>query len=223
MRILALETATEACSAALYLDGEILERFEMAPRRHAQRILSMLEELLTEAGLALEALDALAFGRGPGAFTSLRIAAGVVQGLALGANLPVVPVSTLAALAWEVFCGSEAEYALAALDARMGEVYWGIYRRCGCPVIAESIIAPESVVFPDEVKGIGIGPGWEVYGEVLRRRLGEERLLEIWPKRLPRASAVARLAAAMFARGETVAAEQALPVYLRERVATVAG
>lgn len=223
MRILALETATEACSAALYLDGETLERFEIAPRQHAQRILPMLEELLTEAGLALKALDALAFGRGPGAFTCLRIAAGVVQGLALGANLPVVPVSTLAALALEVFYGSDAEYALAALDARMGEVYWGIYRRGGCPVIPESIIAPESVVFPDAVKGIGIGPGWEVYGEVLRRRLGEERLLAIWPKRLPRASAVARLAGEMFARGEMVAAEQALPIYLRERVAAVAG
>lgn len=217
MRILALETATEACSAALYLDGEILNRFEVAPRQHTQLILPMLRELLMEAGLtSLEVLDALAFGRGPGAFTCLRIAAGVVQGLALGANLPVIPVSTLAALALEVFDDSDAEYALAALDARMGEVYWGVYRRGCCPVVPESIIAPQSVVYAEEVKGIGIGPGWEVYGEALRHRLGEDRLLEVWPKRVPRASAVARLAAEVFARGETVAPEEALPIYLRD-------
>lgn len=218
MRILALETATEACSAALYLDGAILERFEVAPRRHTQLILPMVEELLAEAGLALRALDALAFGRGPGAFTGVRIAAGVVQGLALGADLQVVPVSTLAALALEVFYGSDAEYALVALDARMGEVYWGVYQKKWCPILPESVIVPEGVIVPDEVRGIGIGSGWEVYGEVLRLRVGEDRLLEIWPQHLPRASAVARLAAEMFAKGEAVVPEQALPVYLRDRV-----
>ncbi len=222
MRILALETATEACSAALYLDGETLERFEVAPRRHTQLVLPMVEELLAEAGLALRDLDALAFGRGPGAFTCLRIAAGVVQGLALGADLQVVPISTLAALALEVFYGSDAEYALVALDARMGEVYWGVYRRDGTRVGPEALVSPERLIVPESGCGFGIGSGWEVYGEVLRRRVGEERLLEIWPERLPRASAVARLAAEMFARGEAVAPEQALPVYLRDRVANPA-
>lgn len=222
MRILALETATEACSAALYLDGEALERFEVAPRRHTQLVLPMVEELLAEAGLALGALDALAFGRGPGAFTCVRIAAGVVQGLALGADLQVVPVSTLAALALEVFYGSDAEYALVALDARMGEVYWGVYQKYFRPLIPESLSGPERVIVPAKVRGIGIGSGWGAYGEVLRLRVGEDRLLEIWPQRLPRASAVARLAAERFAKGEAVAPEEALPVYLRDRVANPA-
>lgn len=218
MRILALETATEACSAALYLDGEVQERFELAPRRHAELILTMVEELLARAGLALKELDALAFGRGPGAFTSLRIAAGVVQGLALGAGLPVVPVSTLAALALEVFAESQADYALVALDARMGEVYWGVYRRDGQAVGEETLVPPDQVPVPPKAPGIGIGSGWKVHGEALCRRVGDP-LLGVWPERLPRASAVARLATEMFAKGKAVAPEQALPVYLRDRVA----
>lgn len=216
MQILALETATDACSAALYRDGEVLERFEVAPRHHTRLILPSVEALLAEAGLALGDLDALAFGRGPGAFTCLRIAAGVVQGLALGADLPVVPVSTLAALALEVFDDSAADYALAALDARMGEVYWGVYRR-GMEEGLEVLAGPAGVSVPESGSCVGIGPGWQVYGE-LRCRVGEGRLVGVWPERLPRASAVARLAAEKFARGEAVAPEQALPVYLRERV-----
>lgn len=222
MRILALETATEACSAALYCDGEVQERFELAPRRHAELILPMVRALLAEAGMTLGELDALAFGRGPGAFTSLRIAAGVAQGLALGADLAVVPISTLAALAFEVFAESQAEYALVALDARMGEVYWGVYRRDRDEsLIAEIVAAPEAVPvdFPGSASAIGIGSGWEVHGDVLRRRVGEDRLLEIWSQRLPRASAVVKLAAGMLTKGQAVAPEQALPVYLRDRVA----
>ncbi|GAB6067085.1 tRNA (adenosine(37)-N6)-threonylcarbamoyltransferase complex dimerization subunit type 1 TsaB [Methylothermus subterraneus] len=217
MRILALETATDACSAALYCHGDVLERFVPTKRLHTQWILKLVEELLEEAGLALKDLDALAFGRGPGAFTSLRIAAGVVQGLALGAERPVVPVSSLAALAWEAFDKSLADYALAALDARMGEVYWGVYGR-GEEEGQEVLAAPEEISVPAAGSCVGIGPGWQVYGEVLCRRVGKERLLAVWPEHWPRASAVARLAAEKLARGEAVRPEHALPVYLRDRV-----
>ncbi len=217
MRIVALETATDACSVAVYREGEILERFEVTPRRHTQRILPMLKALLSEAGLKLKDLDALAFSRGPGAFTCLRIAAGVVQGLALGTGLPVVPVSTLAALAGEAFAQSDAEYALVALDARMGEVYWGVYRR-GLEEGLEVLSAPEQVSVPELGACVGIGPGWQVYGEVLRSRLREGQLVGVLHERLPRAAWVAHLAAKKLARGEVVAPGEALPVYLRDRV-----
>ncbi len=221
MRILALETATEACSAALYLDGAILERFELAPRRHTELILPMLEALLNEAGLILSALDALAFGCGPGAFTCVRIAAAVVQGLALGASLKVVPVSTLAALALEAFCLSDADYALVALDARMGEVYWGVYRRGQGAVVPDSLFSPDKVITPEGIRGVGVGPGWEAYGEALRLKVGSDRLLAIWPQQLPKASAIVQLAAEKLAHGEAVMPAQALPVYLRDRVVSV--
>ena len=126
MKILALDTATEACSAALLSgDGSVYERHDIAPRRHAELILPMVDGILTEAGLGLNDLDAIAFGRGPGAFTGVRIAAGVTQGLALGAGLPVIPVSSLAALAQPAL--GKAAIVLPAIDARMGEVYWAAY------------------------------------------------------------------------------------------------
>src|SRR5258707_1196536 len=120
MKLLALETSTEACSVALSLDGAVVERFELG-QRHGERLLPMVQEILSESGVALTQLDALAFGRGPGSFTSLRIGAGVTQGLAFGADLPVVPVSSLAVLAQ----GENAAKILAAFDARMRQVYWG--------------------------------------------------------------------------------------------------
>ncbi|MGB5065729.1 MAG: tRNA (adenosine(37)-N6)-threonylcarbamoyltransferase complex dimerization subunit type 1 TsaB, partial [Candidatus Competibacter sp.] len=127
MKLLALDTATDACSAAVWVDGVVHERYELAPRRHAALILPMIEAVLAEAGLRPAQLDAVAFGRGPGAFTGVRIAVGIAQGIAFAADLPVVPVSTLAALALGV--GRETGHArlAVALDARMSEVYWGTY------------------------------------------------------------------------------------------------
>ena len=130
MKILAIETATEACSAALYVDGEITSRYELAPRKHTQLILPMMESILDEAGVAKKALDAIAFGRGPGAFTGLRIAVGIAQGLALATDKPVIPVSTLAAMSQQILESTSGLVAdnvnlIPALDARMGEVYWG--------------------------------------------------------------------------------------------------
>jgi tRNA threonylcarbamoyladenosine biosynthesis protein TsaB len=221
MKLLAIDTATEACSAALLIDGDIRERSVLAPREHARLILPMIESLLDEADLPLASLDALAFGRGPGSFTGLRIAAGVVQGLALGAALPVVAVSDLAALAAGAMRRHGWPAVLAALDARMGEVYWAGYLRdeAGLPVAAtgEAVSPPLAVRADPERDWCGAGPGWAAHGPTLAAALGRDV-----PRDggcLPQASEVARLAARDFARGAAVAADQALPVYLRDRVA----
>src|SRR5690606_41346453 len=125
--LLALDTATEACSVALLHEGRVLSRYEVAPRLHAQRLLPMVQEVLDEAGIAIAALDAIAFGRGPGAFTGVRIAIGVVQGLAFALDRPVLPVSNLAVLAQRAHRESGASQVAAAIDARMDEIYWGCF------------------------------------------------------------------------------------------------
>ncbi len=222
MRILAVESATEACSAALYIDGQVLERHTVAPREHNQLILPMLESLLAEAGIDLAQLDALAFGRGPGSFTGVRIAAGVTQGIALGTGLPVAPVSTLAALALEALMEVADEYVFAGLDARMSEVYWGVFRRTSAAMpelIGEEVVAPaDRVPFPPAANGAGIGSAWGTYREVLQQRLSG-RLSRILTDRFPRASMIARLGAESFRLGLVVSPDQALPVYLRDNVA----
>lgn len=226
MKILALETATEACSAALYLNGTITEQFQLAPREHNRLILPMIEILLQEAGLELKDLDGLAFGRGPGSFTGVRIATGVVQGLAFGADLPVAPVSSLAAMAQEALAETGEDYALPCIDARMGEVYWGVYRRDAeglAELLGEEAVADASaVLFPEEAAGHGIGSGWGSYDTELTARLGS-RVTGVLPDRFPRARWIARLGAQILAQGGGVAAEAAQPVYLRDRVAKKAG
>ena len=226
MKLLSLETSTEACSAALYLDGEVAERYQIAPQQHNKLILPMLESLLAEAGLSLKDMDALAFGRGPGSFTGVRIAAGIVQGLAFGADLPVAPVSTLAAMAQEAFAETTDGFAFPCIDARMGEVYWGIYRR-GANGLAElsgseAVTDAGDVAFPEEAAGVGIGSGWGTYEEVLRSRL-VDRVTSILPGRFPRAGFIARLGAEVFRQGGYVSAEAAQPVYLRDKVAKKKG
>ncbi len=217
MKLLALDTSTDACSAALWLDGGTIERFALG-REHAGRILPMIEELLAEAGLALKGLDAIAFGRGPGSFTGLRIAAGVVQGLAFGADKPVVPVSSLAALAQ----GIDAPRVLAAFDARMHQVYWGAYARGADGLMAvageECVIAPDRVPLPEGADWTGAGSGWDQYAAALQARLGAR--LAGWRVGChPRARDVAVLAAAAFRAGRAVSPELAIPVYLRDEVA----
>ncbi len=224
MKLLAIETATENCSAALWVDEVVIERSELAPRGHGTLILGMVAELLSEAELQLGALDAVAFGRGPGAFTGVRIAAAVVQGLAFGAGLPVVPVSTLAALAQGAATAGEATRMLAALDARVGEVYWGSYCSDATQLVnamdAERVCPPEAVPLPDGRGWIGIGSGWAAYGPRLRGRMGAA-VDGVLSDRWPQAADVARLAVRAYAGGEHVHAEQALPVYLRDRVTHV--
>lgn len=221
MKLLAVDTATEACSAALWLDGAVAERYEVAPRRHTELILPMCEALLDEAGLTLAALDAIAFGRGPGAFTGVRVAAGIAQGVALGANLPVVPVSSLAALAQGAVRERGAERIIAAFDARLGEVYWAAYRHVGDElrqVIDETVCRPQDVPLPPGHAWLGVGTGFETYPQVLSRRLGDA-LRDYVAERYPRARDIAELGARAYAAGETVAAEDAVPVYVRDFVA----
>ncbi len=226
MRLLAIDTSSEACSAALYLEGEVRLRWELAPRRHAELILPMMDALLAEAGLRLVDLDGLAFGRGPGAFTGVRIATGVVQGAAFGAGLPVVPVSTLAALAQRAVRERGAGRVLPALDARIDEVYWAGYRRGADglvePVLAEEVAPPGRVALPEDRGWWGVGSGWSAYGPVLRERCGE-RIEAVDGELLCSAQDVALLGARGLARGQAVSAEQALPVYLRDRVASKPG
>lgn len=221
MKLLAVDTATEACSAALYIDGEILERFELAPRTHTQLILPMIDSLMAEAELAPQDLDGLAFGRGPGSFTGVRIATGVIQGIALGLDLPVVPVSTLAALAQDYFGRAAEDVVFVGMDARMGEVFWGVYRKNdqGFAELfgAESVGAAENVVFPEE-KGCGVGSAWRTYREALCERLND-CLASIESDYLPKASAIALLGARGFTLDQAVPVEQAMPVYLRDKVA----
>lgn len=217
--ILALDTSAEGCSVALSCNGAVLERFEVLPRGHAQHILPMIEAVLAEAGLAVSQLDAIAFCRGPGSFTGVRIAVGVVQGLAFGADLGVAPVSSLAALAQGALREHGAERVLAAIDARMGEVYWGVYQtERGCMLLRgeEAVLAPERVPAPQESGWTGAGTGWAAYGGPLRSRCGE--LAAVWPEALPRARDALPLAMRQWQAGELVAAEQALPVYLRDKV-----
>ena len=222
MKLLALDTSTDACSVALLIGSEVRENFKLAPREHAKLILPMVDELLAEAGLRLSQLDAIAFGRGPGSFTGLRIAAGVAQGLAFGADLPLLPISTLAALAQGAYTDLGATRVLAALDARMTEVYWGVYQINNAGIMelcaGEQVCAPSEVVLPNEGEWQGVGSGWKEYGAALRERCGI-LVHAVMSERLPRARDIALLGMDALRHGLAVSAEQAMPVYLRNRVA----
>ncbi|GAB3731182.1 tRNA (adenosine(37)-N6)-threonylcarbamoyltransferase complex dimerization subunit type 1 TsaB [Luteimonas pelagia] len=218
MRLLAFETSTEACSVALWLDGEVRERFEVAPRRHAELSLPWAQALLDEAGLARSQLDAIAVGRGPGAFTGVRLGISMAQGIALALDRPVVPVSTLAALAMQ----GRGARVLAAIDARMGEVYWDAYECVGGEprsLAGERVDPPGAVEPPGDAGGWhGVGTGFDAVDGALREHL-EARLAAVDAKSLPRAADVARLGAHAAARGELLAPERVEPAYLRNRVA----
>jgi len=223
-RILAIETATHAWSAALAIDGAIEERYALAPRQHAALILPMIESLLLAADLGVTQLDAVAFGRGPGAFTGVRIAASLVQGIAFAADLPVVPVSTLAALALGGMRESGLPRALAALDARKQEVYWGVYEQDadGLPRLSgsETVCVPDSLHGPAQGDWCGVGSGWDSYAQHLMARMGAG-VVRVLPDLEPRAADVARIAIPACTRRQWVNPEQALPVYLRDDVAAV--
>jgi tRNA threonylcarbamoyladenosine biosynthesis protein TsaB len=219
MKLLALDTATEACSAALWVDGEIDERFEVIGRGHAERILPMADELLTGAGLAVGDLDTIAFGRGPGGFTGLRIAAGVAQGLASGIGRDVVPVSDLAAVALHAARSSGERRVIACMDARMGQVYWAAYDCGGAapgPVASESLSVPDSVDPPAGEPWFGAGHGFSAHPG-LAIRLGS-RLRGVDATVLPHASDIARIAAVEALAGRAAAPARALPVYIRDDV-----
>lgn len=230
LKILALDTATENCSAALWVDGSLIQREVEVDRGHASLILTMIDELLTQSATPLTALDAIAFGRGPGSFTGVRLAASVTQGLAFGADLPVVPVSDLQAVAMRALSriadkGSAVHHVLVCNDARMHEVYWGCFEEGSgsgklIPVVPERVSKPSDVQLPAAWAGIMVsaaGRGFAAYAE-LEQRLGQT-LTHIDNRLLPGAAEIALLAAAEVRAGRTVAPEEAVPVYLRDDVA----
>ena len=218
MKFLAIDTSTEACSVALWLDGEIRERFEIAPRRHTELVLPWADELLADANIAKSQLDAIAVARGPGAFTGVRLAVALAQGMALALDIPVVPVSTLAALALQA---SSPAMVLTAIDARMGEIYFGVFRRteAGVQAIGEEWIATaDDPRLPITGDWVGLGTGFAAAeGRLINTLRSSLKFSD--PAALPHAADVARLAALAFARGESVAADHVEPAYLRDKVA----
>ena len=223
MRLLALDTATECCSAALLVENRLLTREAELARGHAERILPMIDELLGESGIGLRGLDAIAFGRGPGSFTGVRLAASITQGLAFGADLGVVAISDLSALAQRVLDeDSGVTRALVCNDARMREVYWGSFERgsdglavaCG----PERVGPPGSVRLPSGWTGAaGLGRGFAAYPSL--RALAGVEVRGAWDRLLPRAAEVARLAIPELSAGRLLTPEAALPIYLRDDVA----
>lgn len=220
-RILAVDTATEACSVALWCEGDIISRFAISPREHTQKILPMVEEVLAEAGMGLNQLDALAFGRGPGSFTGVRIGVGIAQGLALGANLPMIGVSSLMTLAEGAFRTAGHEHVLVAIDARMSEIYCAQYQR-----ISEGLWLgeeTEAVLLPDDFKNkfTGLsghwgyaGTGWEAYPSLFNdsTSLADSHIT------LPDAQDMLPIAAQLWQQGKVVAVENVEPTYLRNEV-----
>jgi len=220
MNLLAIETTTEACSVALVHGDQLLARSELAPRRHTELALPMADALLAEAGLGRHALDAVAVGRGPGAFTGVRIGVALAQGMALALDLPVVAVSSLAALALEA---EEDDAAiLAVIDARMGEIYAGAYRRDAeaglVELMPECVLEPGRLRLPEAPAWRVVGSGWSTYAGVLESHIAG-RLRSAEGARYPQAARVAELAVPEYLAGHAVAPELALPVYLRDKVA----
>jgi len=217
VNILAFEAATRRISVALWLDGKLSEKAAEIPNGGSELLLPWANELLAGAGLTLRQLDGIAFGAGPGGFTGLRLACGVAQGLACGLDLPVVPVGSLAALALTSGAGK----VLACLDARMNEVYVAAYLVSGDSV--DEIMAPKvgagaTAPLPEGADWCGAGDGFGAWGEILRERLGP-RLIGADAELYPTATAVARLAAPLLARGAGVVAAEAVPLYIRDKVA----
>jgi tRNA threonylcarbamoyladenosine biosynthesis protein TsaB len=220
MKILAIETATEACSAALEIEGSCIQRFEISPRRHTQLILPMIDELLHEADIKINELDAIAFGQGPGAFTGVRIAIGVVQGLAFAHDLPVIPVSTLAALAQHF--ARQHDHIAAAIDARMQEIYWGLYKKNDSglmqAIIEEKVCSPIDLTVISEGNWFGVGSGWKTYPEELQYKFNDN-LSGFDGNVFPSAEDILTLAKPVFQQNKAISVEAATPVYLRNKIA----
>ncbi|TXH71161.1 MAG: tRNA (adenosine(37)-N6)-threonylcarbamoyltransferase complex dimerization subunit type 1 TsaB [Thiothrix sp.] len=220
MPLLALDTSSDACSAAVLTSEACFTEFELTPRAHTQLILPMVESVLKQADLELVQVDAIAFGRGPGAFTGVRIATGVAQGLALAANKKLLPISSLAALAQQAYQQQQAQKILVALDARMGEVYWGIFQVVDGQVKLqgeEQVLSPAAIDLPTEKGWIAVGSGWAAYPELLAR--ASDLVLASYADWLPSAEFIAQLAWQDYQAGRAVAAEQAQPIYLRNKIA----
>ena len=220
MKLLAIDTATEACSVALNLDGVIIERHTLEPRSHASQILPMVDALLAETELVLTALDAIGFDRGPGSFTGIRIGTSVVQGLAFGAELPVIPVSSLDILAQGVIDNVQSHNMVAMLDARMNEVYWATFKKHADVFVmqGEEQLSPPTQLSLSAGQWAVAGTGWGAYQSILQQN-NDIEWTEVLPEALPRASDLAVLAARQWHKQGGMEPNQALPVYLRNNVA----
>ena len=220
MKLLAFDTSTNWLSVACGANDSWCVRGEPSGQAHSERLLPLVDAVLAEAGWSLRSLDGIAFGAGPGSFTGVRIACGVAQGLAMGAELPLVPVPTLEALAhaaWREFASTQL---LACLDARMREVYVAAYAReegCWSEILAPAVLKPVDVAMPAHARGswIGVGGGFAAYPDLSTRL----NLVQVRADTLPDARAIGELAQQKLAAGEGVAAEHALPLYVRHRVA----
>ena len=217
MKLLALDTATAACSAALWCDGRVIEVFEIAMNKHSSLILGMVGQVLGESGLALNQCDAIAFGRGPGSFTGLRIGVGVVQGLAFGADIPVVPVSSLRAQAER----AGAVNVLAAFDARMGQLYWALHRAGENGAQSEidgiKLTSAEQVSVPAGEAWSAAGTGCDLYRDAIESANPGSKINFV-PRSYPHAADVARLGVVEYRAGNLVSATQAAPEYVRNQV-----
>lgn len=218
MNILVIDTATEACSVALELDGKVYSRFEICPQQHSQRILPMIDEVLSAAGISLDALDYLGFGRGPGSFTGVRIATGILQGLALGTGLKVVGISTLATMAQQALMQNpNLTHIYSAIDARMSEVYFAHYQVTNGLVTLideEWVLPPESTLSLIKEQGAGVGTGWQAYTELNPQGLTTELESVLYPN----AEYILPLAKQAIQKGLAVEVEDIQPVYLRDKV-----
>ncbi|HSW69924.1 MAG TPA: tRNA (adenosine(37)-N6)-threonylcarbamoyltransferase complex dimerization subunit type 1 TsaB [Gammaproteobacteria bacterium] len=217
MKILALDTSSSACSIALSIDHKFFVRHEIAPMQQAKIILPLIKDLLEAANTTISQLDAIAFGRGPGSFTGVRIAVSAAQGLAYAANKPLISISSLAGMAQGAYQDLGWTKLIAAIDARMGEIYWGAYeiQENGLVKLAgkEQISRPEEIILPDAMY-CGVGNAWEVYGSQVPFKpvLKDANCL-------PLASAILLLAEDKYKQGDTILPEEAVPVYLRDNVA----
>lgn len=223
IKILAIDTSTAACTVALALGGEICQRHALAPRQHAQLILPWVESLLAEASLTLGQLDAIAVGRGPGGFTGIRIGVGVAQGLALGADLPIVPVSSLQIIAQTALANFACKQVLVAQDARMNEVYWAAYQADDTGImraqIDDQLCLPSAVELPAAGNSwTPVGDAWQNYQPALAARL-HEITLDAEREVHPESQHLARLAVLFFTQGDYLAPELAQPIYLRGKEA----
>ena len=226
--LLALDTTTEACSVALLRGGEKTHLAQFAQREHTKHILPMVDEILVQSGITLRQVDALVFGRGPGSFTGVRIGAGIAQGLAFGADLPVIPVSNLAAMAQAAYAKYQTENVLTAIDARMNEVYFAQWQAQKVrsdfgefldwqPMIAEQVCSPsnviEQVAQQHHENAVLAGTGWAAYPELKEANLGKATEIT-----LPSALYMLDLALPKWFAGETISPLEIEPIYLRNEV-----
>jgi tRNA threonylcarbamoyladenosine biosynthesis protein TsaB len=221
MNLLALDTCSECCSAALFYDGHLYEVSQLTQRGHSELILGMMDRLFEQAGTSIASVEALAFGRGPGSFTGVRIGVSVAQGIAFARDIPVIPISSLAAVAQQAANDVAVDQFAVAIDARMGEIYCAHYQRqAGLAILVdqERVCIPSDFLPLGQQNTVGVGTGWQTYGTELRGQFSSQ-LVDVKPETFPMASRIIDLAQVEIAAGRLLSAEQALPVYLRDNVA----